>query len=102
MYDETKNKKIALACRLSEAIVCELPILVNSGTYMGEIVAKHGLGQVVPAGNTEALAEAIASYLDPGLVEGIRQRASSIRHEHLFETHVEKLVSAYERLCGAP
>jgi glycosyltransferase involved in cell wall biosynthesis len=101
MYDASKNKKIALACRLSEAIVCGLPVLVNSDTYMGEIVSAYGLGHVVPVGDTDALAEAIAGYLDPNLVEAVRQRASAIRHEHLFETHVEKLLSAYARLACA-
>jgi succinoglycan biosynthesis protein ExoL len=100
MYDGSKNKQIALACRLSEAIVCGLPVLVNSDTYMAQIVEANGLGNIVPVGDTEALAKAIAMYLDPilGDIEGIRQRASAIRHEHLFEAHVAKLVSTYERL----
>jgi glycosyltransferase involved in cell wall biosynthesis len=47
-----------------EAILCGTPVIVADDSGCGEIVSRTGGGQVVPAGDVNALAHAIAAILD--------------------------------------
>ena len=47
-----------------EAILCGTPVIVADDSGCGEIVGRTGGGQVVPAGDVNALARAIAAILD--------------------------------------
>ncbi len=45
VYDaDNPNVRIALPNKLYESIICELPIIVASGTYLSELVEKWGVG----------------------------------------------------------
>lgn len=48
VYDaDNPNVRIALPNKLYEAVVCQLPIIVAEGTYLGEIVTGLGIGYTV-------------------------------------------------------
>lgn len=104
IYDMSRNKRIASACRLSEAVVCGLPILVSSDTYMGELVEQSGIGEALPYGDVDKLADAIAKYAqNDGLeLDVARARASAVRQQHLFEAYAGQLTAVYSRFAGAP
>ena len=56
VYDSRNpNVRIALPNKLYESILCGLPIIVSKGTYLGELVAKMGVGAVVPFDSKEEL-----------------------------------------------
>lgn len=60
VYDAMdENCKIALPNKLYESIICEIPIIVADGTYLGELVNKWGVGITVPYNDKEKLADMI-------------------------------------------
>ena len=60
---------------LTKAAFFEKPIVVSDGYLMAERVREFELGEVVPEGDSEALAAAIRRTLTPGYREELHQRA---------------------------
>jgi glycosyltransferase involved in cell wall biosynthesis len=60
---------------LTKAAFFEKPVVVSDGYLMAERVREFNLGEIVPEGDSEALAGAIRSMLAPGYREKLRQRA---------------------------
>lgn len=99
VYDDSEDKRIHIACRLAEAVVCGLPIIVMEGTYMAEIVREKGLGFVVPLGDAQAVAEVLCRLArEPALREKIASNCSAVAHTFCFEHHVQDYLQAYDRL----
>jgi glycosyltransferase involved in cell wall biosynthesis len=99
VYEDSEDKRIHVACRLAEAVLCGLPIIVKEGTYMAEIVREKGLGFVVPLGDGGAVAEALARLArEPALREGIKSRCRAAELTYYFEHHVEDFLKAYGKL----
>jgi glycosyltransferase involved in cell wall biosynthesis len=53
------NNRYASPNKLFEAMMCGIPILVNDGTSMADIVRKENCGLVVPFGDINAIRDAI-------------------------------------------
>lgn len=51
---------------LSETLAQEKPLIVTDVGDMGELVRKYRLGRVVPPGSPDALARALADFIDDG------------------------------------
>jgi glycosyltransferase involved in cell wall biosynthesis len=60
---------------LTKAAFFKKPIVVSDGYLMAERVREFDLGEVVPEGDSEALAAAIRRTLTPGYREELHQRA---------------------------
>jgi len=70
----------AFRTRILDYIWAGLPMVVSSGDETSELVARYGLGQVVPPGDVEAIANAILHLLDiPNLREAYRQGFEQVR-----------------------
>ena len=54
-----ENEKIALPNKLYESILCELPIIVSQGTYVGELVKNWGVGISVNNRDEKSLESAL-------------------------------------------
>lgn len=60
VYDNKQaNVRIALPNKLFEAVLCELPILVSSNTYLSEIVRDWNVGIAVMPDSLDALCSAL-------------------------------------------
>jgi len=86
--------------RLLDYIWAELPMLVSAGDSMGEeVVRAHGLGEVVPCQDVEAMAQAILRLVDtPNLRTQYHPRFAAIRDQFRWERAVEPLA----RFCAQP
>ncbi|KAB2661769.1 MAG: glycosyltransferase family 4 protein [Verrucomicrobia bacterium] len=99
VYDSSHNKGIALACRLAEAVVCGLPVIVNSDTYMGEIVQELGIGFYVGqdiVGDLTAIVEKFSA--DPSLRSKVTAACEKARSQFLFDTYKPRIREAYDNL----
>ena len=56
----------------AEALALGVPVVVSKTVGLAPVVERYGCGSVVPAGNSDAWADALALYMDPA-----RRRAAS-------------------------
>lgn len=93
------ESRFAYRTRLLDCVWAGLPIVCTEGDVMAEMVARHGFGIVVPAGDAEALACAIERIcLDAELAATCRTRIVEGRHLFRWGDAVEPLV----RFCAQP
>lgn len=98
-YDDSHNKKIALACRFAEAIVCGIPLIVSKGTYMAELTEQHGLGYAVGPNDVSALVNAFRNLIQTVDERNkIRSNAEKVRNEYLFDSYEPELKRIYQTL----
>ena len=80
-------------------MVCGVPLLVTAGTYMAELVERHGLGCVVEGNNVSALADALTSLIvSEEKRDNIIINSQKLRHDFLFDSYVEILKNEYRSL----
>ena len=93
------NKKIHMSCRLSEAINCGIPIIVQNGSYQADYVRKYDIGYVVDYGQQQQLFD-ILEYLYDHRDDVCRksENCQNIKHEHVFETYEDRIVEKYDEL----
>ncbi len=60
IYDTSSDKKIHMACRFCESVVCGLPVVCASGTHMGEVTKSERLGFCVELGNVDELTDLLS------------------------------------------
>lgn len=78
--------------RLLDAIWAGLPLVVTAGDPLGDLVATHGLGRVVPPGDADAVAEAILELLgQPGLRGRLAPAFAAVRPQFEWDHVVEPL-----------
>lgn len=83
---------LSFRTRILDYIWAGLPILCTEGDYFADLVTSRGLGLVVPPGNDEALARAIARLLDDtALHEDCRAALRSVRDEFRWARVAEPL-----------
>ena len=98
-YDDSHNKKIALACRFAEAIVCGIPLIVSKGTYMAELTEQHGFGYTVGPNDVSALVEIFRVLIrTAGEREKIRSNCNKVRYEYFFDSYEPELEGIYQTL----
>lgn len=96
--------------RILDYLWAELPIVVTEGDYFAELVAKEGLGIVVPAGDSGALAAALERVLyDAEFAQSARANIARVRERFVWEQALAPLVAfvadpgaAGDRRSGRP
>ena len=87
-----------------EALACGAPLVTTAGTAMAELAGNAAL--LVPAGDTEDLAAALASVLDepPGSTAraGRRERGLAVAAARTWEASAEAHLVAYRHAAGRP
>ena len=63
LHGDHIETRFAVRTRLMDYLWANLPMVVNGGDVLGELVAKHGLGFVVPVGDVTAVAHSIIQLL---------------------------------------
>lgn len=99
VYDDSHNKRTALACRLAEAILCGIPTIVMAQTYMAEIVTEKEVGVVLPRLEKNSLAGVLCRLaVDGALRRRIYVNCGRIAGEYTFEHFRAAFLSSYDRL----
>jgi len=86
--------------RLLDYLWADLPMLVSGGDSMSEeVVHGYSLGEVIPPGDVEGLAQAILRMTDvPNLRELYRPRFAAVKEQFRWDRVVEPLA----RFCRSP
>lgn len=93
------ESRFAYRTRLLDCVWAGLPIISTEGDVMAEMVAQHGFGIVVPAGNAEALACALERIcLDAEFAATCRAQIAENRPRFSWNSAVEPLA----RFCAQP
>jgi glycosyltransferase involved in cell wall biosynthesis len=79
-----------------EAMSCGIPVIATNVGGIGEIMVK-GYGKLVPANNSEALAEAILEFAKSDFARNNELRAI-VEEKYGWDKNVEQLVETYEEL----
>lgn len=79
--------------RILDYLWASLPMVVTEGDHFAELVEDRGLGRAVPAGDVDALADAIADVLfTKGELERAQQAIAQVRPEYEWSTVFAPLV----------
>ncbi|MDO9557595.1 MAG: glycosyltransferase family 4 protein [Coriobacteriia bacterium] len=91
------NVRTLFPVKVMEAMACGLPVVVASGTWIGDYVTVNRLGVAVPADDPEALADALCTLRsDHDLRHAMGECGRRIVEEGLnWRASVVKLVDAY-------
>lgn len=100
VYDiRAQNVKLALPNKLYEAIICELPIIVASGTYLAEQVNKLGVGIEVSAEKEEELALALDTLKNnKNMYENMVRKCVEHKNEmniEFYNTQLNKIIEKW-------
>lgn len=89
----------AFRTRVLDSLWAGLPTIVTEGGTLSDLVASRGLGAVVPPGDPQRLAEAIAGLVrNPVALAGVRERVRVIASEFVWSEVLKPLV----RFCDDP
>jgi glycosyltransferase involved in cell wall biosynthesis len=98
-YGDHLETRLSMRTRVIDMIWGGLPLVVSSGDEMSRVVASHGLGRVVPAGDPGALADAASALLaDPA---GRRDATARARALALGELSWDAQVAPLAAYCAA-
>jgi len=98
-HPATLETHLAFRTRLLDYIWAGLPIVTAAGDVLGELVAEHDLGCVVPPGDVHGLAEAIISLLaEPDARQRRQERFRRVAAGLTWDETTQPLV----RYCRAP
>jgi hypothetical protein len=92
LHFDTLETRLAFRSRVLHYVWAELPVVATRGDAAGEMVAQHGLGQVVDFGDVEGVATAILELLQV-VPETWRARFAMIRAELAWEQVAGPLVA---------
>ncbi|MBA8848938.1 glycosyltransferase [Microcella alkalica] len=85
--------------RILDYLWAGLPIVSTEGDSFGDLVAREGLGEAVPAEDVEALADALERYLYDGpSITAAQEAVARIRTEFTWTRTLEPLL----RFCRSP
>lgn len=93
------ESRFAYRTRLLDCVWAGLPIVCTEGDVMAEMVAQHGFGIVVPAGDAEALAGAI-EHISTDAEFAASCRARIVEDRRLFNW--DDAVKPLARFCDQP
>jgi GT2 family glycosyltransferase/glycosyltransferase involved in cell wall biosynthesis len=97
------ESRFAWRTRLLDYIWAGLPVIATAGDPTSDLIAKRGLGQVVPPGRPDLLAETILSMLaDEGLRDRVTENAQAVRAELTWTRVVEPIAVFLEQAAFAP
>lgn len=79
--------------RILDYLWAELPMVVTEGDHFAELIVERGLGRAVPAGDVDALAEALKQMLfSPGELDRAQASIAKVRPEYEWGTVFAPLV----------
>lgn len=100
-YRESPDRKIHLACRFADAVNCGLPIVVGEGTYMAQLVQRHGHGVSASPEGVSSLADALRPMIrNRERWMELAANARALRNEFVFEHYLPRFRTAYAGLLG--
>jgi glycosyltransferase involved in cell wall biosynthesis len=103
LHFDSLETHFAFRTRILDYIWAGLPMVVTGGDEMSDLVAGYGLGEVVPPGDDEAIATAIAHLLDtPDLRESHRTSFEQVRPSFTWEKACEPIAQFCEKPRFAP
>ena len=80
--------------RILDYLWASLPMVVTEGDHFGELIEDRGLGRAVPAGDVDALAEAIEQLLfAPGALTTARNAIAEVRAAYEWNAVFAPLLS---------
>ncbi len=98
LHLDTLETRFAFRTRIMDYIWAGLPMVVSGGDETSELIARHGLGEVVPPGDVEAIAAALLRLLDtPDLRQTYRERFERVRPLLTWERACEPIARFCER-----
>jgi glycosyltransferase involved in cell wall biosynthesis len=99
LHFEALETHFAFRTRMLDYLWAGLPMVVTGGDSTSKLVTQYGLGEVVPPGDEEAVAQAIIRLLDTAdLREAYRQRFDQVRPQFTWESVCEPIA----RFCAQP
>lgn len=79
--------------RILDYLWAELPMVVTEGDHFAELITERGLGRAVPAGDVDALTEALEQMLfSPGELDRAKSAIADVRPEYEWGTVFAPLV----------
>lgn len=95
LHRRTAEAEYSIRTRLFDAIAAGIPVVATAGGFAADLVAREGLGFVVPPGDAAAVAEAIRRLLlDDALYSGCVSNLERIRPRFAWESVTRPLVDA--------
>jgi glycosyltransferase involved in cell wall biosynthesis len=95
LHRRTEESQYSIRTRLFDAIAAAVPVVATSGGFAADLVARNGLGIVVPPGDTAAVAAAVRKLLtDDEFHAGCVERLERIRPQFAWEVVTRPLVAA--------
>lgn len=99
LHQPTLETRFAFRTRVLDYLWAGLVPIVNEGDTIAELVRANDVGRVVPIGDDEALAEAIAQLVDrPAECERLSARGRDLAASHTWEVAARPIVE----FCGRP
>lgn len=99
IYNLSHNKKIHLSCRLSDAIVCGLPIIVQDNTYQSELVKKYNIGYIIEFGKWDQLKNLLSNiYSNRRELNRKSNNCKMLLKKNIFETYEQLIIKKYNSL----
>jgi len=96
---EDINARVLLPNKYYEAIMLGLPVIVSEGTYLSELVLRHGIGYAVDIHDTERLAR-ILRDLDEAEMARIKKNCEKARGLYDVAKHNKELLKTYDKYFG--
>jgi glycosyltransferase involved in cell wall biosynthesis len=95
LHRRTAEAEYSIRTRLFDAIAAAVPVVATAGGFAAELVARAGLGIVVPAEDAGAVAEAVRRLLtDDGFHSACVENLERIRPRFAWEVVTQPLVDA--------
>jgi glycosyltransferase involved in cell wall biosynthesis len=95
----TLETRLSLRTRFLDAMAAGCPVVTSAGGAMSRMLQEHGAGWVVPPGDGEALALALAEALED---ETARERARAGARELLRDFQWDRALAPLVRFCREP
>ena len=86
---------LTLPNKLFEYLAAGLPVLTSDVPVSADFVRRHGVGEVVPAADTAAIARAMTRMLDPVRRDALRPAIEAARSTVTWERESAVLLEAY-------
>ena len=99
LHEDHVETAYSFRTRILDCIWAGLPIVATGGDAFAELIDREGLGSVVPAGDVEAVADALVELLeDSGRRDACRERAAIVAPRFAWSAALEPLI----RFCAHP
>ena len=90
------SHELTLPNKLFEYVAAGVPILSSDMALSAEFVRRHGIGEVVPAVDPEAIARGLIHLLAPDRAQALRRNLQQTAREHNWENERSLLIAAYQ------